>query len=209
MAYRAIRLWATQRGIYSSKFGLLGGVHITLMLSWVYKRIAYDFEAHKSHSVSTDDLVATFFHYYANFNWLDDMVYDAFFHKQKPRYHRTAREPMVVLGFHAPNSNVAHTSTWPGLKLLMEEFKTASLRLSEADMTWTDFFEPPGIHSFTGMGLGETQFLQNYRSYVSIDIQFWGRTLAKGKSLIGWVESRCLSLVVGKHPHHLTEVYST
>jgi hypothetical protein len=208
LAYRAIKLWATQRGIYSSKFGFLGGVHLTLMLSWVYKRVAYDIDAHDSPAVSAEDLVGTFFHHYAQFDWSDDMVFDAFFHKQKPRYHRTAREPMVVLGFHAPNSNVAHTSTAPGLLILTKEFKAASLRLSKPDMTWAGFFEPPGMHNLTGMGLGETQFLQSYNSYVSIDIQFWGRTLAKGKSLVGWVESRCLSLIVGKYISRPTDFYN-
>lgn len=198
LAYRAIKLWATQHGLYSSKFGFLGGVHITLMLSWVYKRIGHDIGAHDIQSISAGDLVATFFHYYANFDWANSMVFDAFFHKQKPRYHRTAREPMVVLGFHAPNSNIAHTSTLPGLKILIKEFKIASLRLSESVMTWKAFFEPPDIHGCAGMGPGESRFLQDYKSYVSIDIQFWGRTLAQGKSLVGWVESRCLSLVVGE-----------
>lgn len=197
LAYRVIKLWAMQHGIYSAKFGYLGGVHITLMLSWVYKRITHDVPINDVHTVSASDLVATFFHHYANFNWADDMVYDAFFHKQKPRYHRTAREPMVVLGFHSPNSNIAHTSTLPGLSVLVKELKSASARLSDASITWEDFFSPPGIHRLTYLGFGETQFLQTYKSYVSIDIQFWGRTLAKGKSLVGWVESRCLSLVVG------------
>lgn len=208
LAYRTIKLWATQRGIYSSKFGFLGGVHITLMLSWVYKRIAHDNDSRDARSISATDLVATFFHHYAAFDWVNDMVFDAFFHKQKPRYHRTAREPMVVLGFHSPNSNISHTATVPGLSLLVNEFKAASERLGleatdvrplERAVSWQDFFEPLGIHSFDGMGSGETQFLQTYRSYISIDIQFWGRTLAKGKSLVGWVESRCLSLVVGKY----------
>jgi endonuclease/exonuclease/phosphatase family metal-dependent hydrolase len=199
LAYRAIKLWAMQRGIYSSKFGFLGGVHITLMLSWVYKRIAHDASVNDTHTISASDLVATFFHHYATFNWAGEMVYDAFFHKQRPRYHRTAREPMVVLGFHSPNSNVAHTSTLPGLLILMKEFKAANARLSDASTTWESFFDSSGSHSLTGLGLGESQFLQSYRSYVSIDIQFWGRTLAKGKSLVGWVESRCLSLVVGMY----------
>lgn len=199
LAYRAIKLWATQRGIYSSKFGYLGGVHITLMLSWVYKRIAHEIPVSDTQTISASDLVATFFHHYANFNWTGDMVYDAFFHKQKPRYHRTSREPMVVLGFHSPNSNVAHTSTLPGLSVLVKEFKAASARLSDVSMIWEDFFSQSDSQSLTGVGLGETQFLQSYKNYVSIDIQFWGRTLAKGKSLVGWVESRCLSLVVDIH----------
>lgn len=209
LAYRAIKLWAFQHGIYSSKFGFLGGIHITLMLSWVYKRVALDTNSHDSHLISASDLVATFFHYYANFDWRDDMVFDAFFHKQRPRYHRTAREPMVVLGYHVPQSNVAHTSTLPGLSVIIKEFKTASSRLSLGSATtWQDFFVLSGSHSLTGLGFGEAQFLQAYRSYVSIDIQFWGRTLAKGKSLVGWVESRCLSLVVGKYFCSCTDLYS-
>ncbi|KAF3033826.1 hypothetical protein E8E12_004535 [Didymella heteroderae] len=196
LAYRSIKLWATQRGMYSSKFGFLGGVHITLMLSWVYKRVAHEFSVNDTTTISASDLVATFFHHYANFNWAGDMVYDAFFHKQTPRYHRTAREPMVVLGFHSPNSNVAHTSTLPGLLVLIKEFKAASARLSDVSMTWESFFSQSAAHSLFGLGVGESQFLHSYKSYVSIDIQFWGRTLAKGKSLVGWVESRCLSLVV-------------
>lgn len=197
LAYRAIKLWAMQRGIYSSKFGFLGGVHITLMLSWIYKRITHDTPIHNTHTLSASDLVATFFHHYAKYNWATDLVYDAFFHKQKPRYHRSAREPMVVLGFHSPNSNVAHTSTFPGLLVLVKELADASARMAIPSMTWESFFNPTGNHSLTGVGLGETLFLQAYKTYVSVDIHFWGRTLSKGKSLVGWVESRCLSLVVG------------
>lgn len=198
LAYRAIKLWATQNGIYSSKFGFLGGVHITLMLSWVYKRIVHQDATCEPHSVSASDLVATFFHYYASYNWAGDMVFDAFFHKQRPRYHRTAREPMVVLGFHSPNSNIAHTSTQPGLLTLTKKFEAASAQLMDPSLTWQDFFGACYSQGPTSAA-GERQFLTSYKSYVSIDIQFWGRTLAKGKSLVGWVESRCLSLVVGTH----------
>ncbi|KAJ4990699.1 DUF455 domain-containing protein (endonuclease/exonuclease/phosphatase) [Stagonosporopsis vannaccii] len=199
LAYRAIKLWANQRGVYSSKFGYLGGVHITLMLSWIHKRVAHEKVWTDSRPIQASDLVATFFRYYATFNWAEDMVFDAFFHKQKPRYHRTAREPMVVLGFHSPNSNIAHTSTSPALSILRTEFEAANLRLLDPGMTWAEFFEPSSMQAPPGIGLGAAEFLQTYKSYVSIDIQFWGRTLAKGKSLVGWVESRCLSLVVDIH----------
>lgn len=195
IAYRCIKLWAVQRGIYSSRFGYLSGIHITLMLAWVYKRIAHD-----SGSVSPADLIATFFHHYAQIDWANQMVYDCFFHKRMPRYHRTAREPMVVLGFHAPNSNVAHTSTVPGTQTLVEEFSIAHKRLSEHDMNWEKFFGSPDSSPMSSnQHLGAMNFLKMYNSYVKIDIQFWGRTLAKGKGLVGWVESRCLSLVVGEY----------
>ncbi|KAF1946437.1 Poly(A) polymerase type 3 [Clathrospora elynae] len=195
LAYRCIKLWATQRGLYSSKFGYLGGVHITLMLTWVGKRIA-----HQSGPASAADLVTSFFHHYAPFDWANDIVYDAFFYKKKPHYHRSAREPMVVLGFHAPNSNVAHTATVPGVQILAREFKVAAERLEEPGMTWEAFFGMPSSEHFKlSLGIGAADFLRAHSKFVKIDIQFWGRTLAKGKSLVGWVESRCISLVVDIH----------
>jgi poly(A) polymerase Pap1 len=194
LAYRCIKLWATQRGIYSAKFGYLGGVHITLMLSWVAKCIA-----HELGSVTISDLVTSFFHHFSRFDWANEMMYDAFFHKQKPRYHRSTREPMVILGFHAPNSNIAHTSTLPGLQTLVREMDVADERLSDSNMTWEKFFGEVGnSRSTSSLSSGANDFLDAYSTYVKIDIQFWGRTLAKGKGLVGWVESRCLSLVVGE-----------
>jgi hypothetical protein len=195
LAYRCIKLWASQRGIYSSKFGYLGGVHITLMLSWVCKRIAHD-----SSSVSAADLVASFFRHYALFDWADEMVYDAFFHKKKPRYHRSFREPMVVLGFHAPNSNAAHTATVPGVQMLAKELRAADERLSEPGITWDTFFGAlTSPKPDKTLSPGAVEFLGTHSNFVKVDIQFWGRTLAKGKGLVGWVESRCISLVVGKY----------
>lgn len=125
-------------------------------------------------------------------------MYDVFYHKDVPRYHRSAREPMVVLGYHAPNSNIAHTSTVPGLQTLVKEARLASERLSDPSMTWESFYGGLGDVCVPGLTNGANDFLKAHSSYIKIDIQFWGRTLAKGKSLVGWVESRCLSLVVGK-----------
>jgi hypothetical protein len=165
------------------------------MLSWVCKRITHD-----SGSVSAADLVASFFHHYANFDWANEMVYDAFFHKKKPRYHRSSREPMVVLGFHAPNSNVAHTATVPGVQMLAKELRAADERLSEPGMTWEAFCGMlSSSQSDTGVTSGAAAFLGAHNNFVKVDIQFWGRNLAKGKSLVGWIESRCISLVVGKY----------
>ncbi|KAL5121087.1 hypothetical protein ACEQ8H_000938 [Pleosporales sp. CAS-2024a] len=196
LAYRCIKLWAMNRGLYSAKFGYLGGVHITMMLSWAAKCLAHDLG-----SVTAPDLVASFFHHFAHFDWANDMMYDVFFHKQKPRYHRSTREPMVVLGFHAPNSNIAHALTLPGLHTLVCEMKAADELLSSSSMTWEAFLVQGASHfnKLRNPFHGATNFLGAHHSYVKIDVQFWGRTLARGKSLVGWVESRCLSLVVDIH----------
>jgi uncharacterized protein (UPF0248 family)/endonuclease/exonuclease/phosphatase family metal-dependent hydrolase/2'-5' RNA ligase len=191
LAYRCIKLWAVQRGIYSSKFGYIGGIHITLMLSWICKRLAHDVG-----SVTAVDVVSTFFHHYAEFDWTNEMVFDAFFHQKKPRYQRSTREPMVVLGFHAPNANVAHTSTIPGTRTLIKELKLADRRLSENGMTWGVFLRSSELSSAPGASAGVADFLKSHDSYVKVDIQYWGRTLSKGKGLVGWVESRCLNLMV-------------
>ncbi|KAJ5060576.1 Poly(A) polymerase type 3 [Bipolaris maydis] len=194
-AYRLIKLWAVQRGLYAAKFGYLGGMHITLMLSWVCKSLA-----HNVGSVSIADIVVSFFQHYANFDWSNDMVYDAFFHKKKPRYNRSAREPMVILSFHAPNSNFAQKSTVPGLQTLIKELKAADMKLSEPGMTWQKFFSTSSdLASEPRLPYGAVEFLNTYNDFVKIDIQFWGRMLAKGKSLVGWVESRCISIVVDIH----------
>ncbi|KAF2122011.1 hypothetical protein BDV96DRAFT_562792 [Lophiotrema nucula] len=191
LAYRCIKLWAVQRGIYSSRFGYLSGIHITLMLTIVYKRLVYDVG-----SLTAADLVTNFFHHFAQFDWQKLMLFDPFFHKTMPRYHRSAREPMAILGYHAPNANVAHTSTVPGLNTLVKELKLADQFLSREAATWEQFFGSPRSSIVNESSNGKADFLYSHDSYVKIDIQYWGRTLGKGKGLVGWVESRCLLLVV-------------
>ncbi|KAJ4290837.1 hypothetical protein N0V90_010032 [Kalmusia sp. IMI 367209] len=195
LAYHFIKQWATGRGIYSTKFGYFGGIHITLMLSWVCKRIAHD-----TGSVSAGDLILSFFNHYSHFDWQTEMVYDAFFHKNKPRYQRSTRDAMVILGFHAPNSNIAHTSTVPGLQVLVSELRRAKELLSAPGMTWGHFLaaDTPEEEG-TPFRPATDSFLTTFESYVKIDIQYWGRALSKGKGLIGWVESRCIALVVDIH----------
>ena len=194
LAYRCIKLWAVEHGLYSSKFGFLNGTQITLMLSWICKRLAYHLT-----SVSAGDVVATFFHYYAEFDFKNDLMFDAFFYKNLPpnkqlRYHRSSQEPMVVLGHHTPHTNVSHTTTVASLNVLVKQFEKADLVLSKPDMTWARFFNPPeSPHA------GITEFLNSYDSYARIHIHYWGRSSTKGKGLVNWVETSCVSLVAGKY----------
>lgn len=190
LAYRFIKTWARQRGIYSSKLGYFGGIHITLLLSRICKLSFRGTGA----AVTASDLICTFFSHYAHFDWRTQMVFDPFFYRQPPRYHRSAREPMVILGIHSPKVNVAHTASLPSVKTLEQELKRADHLLSKVDVTWAELV---GTAAGVDAPSGATEFLESYSSYVKIDVQYWGMSSAKGKMLVGWLESRCVLLLVG------------
>lgn len=194
IANRFIRAWATQRGIYSSKFGYLGGIHITLMLSRICKLLFREAGA-----VTPADLICTFFHHYANFDWKTKMVFDPFFYKQQPRPHQSAREPMVILGLHAPRVNVAHTASVPSTRTVIEEFKRADSLLSDVGVTWSKLIGASrvGVEGLPGAAHG---FLNSFNSYIKINVQYWGVSPTKGNLLVGWLESRCVPFLVGRFP---------
>lgn len=64
LAYHFTKQWAIGRGIYSAKFGYFGGVHLTIMLTWICKRIARD-----TGSASAGDIILSFFQHYSQFDW--------------------------------------------------------------------------------------------------------------------------------------------
>lgn len=182
IAYHAIKLWAKSQGIYSAKFGYLGGIHISILLTVVCKQLAHDAGA-----VSTPDILASFFDYYASFDWKNRMVYDPFFHKGRLRYSRTAREPIAILGYHPPALNVAHAASAPSVRTIAEAFRNATTLFSNQEATWSMLLAGSD---------GVRDFLRAYKSYVKIDLQFWGVSLAKGTRYVGWLESRCVMLLV-------------
>ncbi|RYP28413.1 hypothetical protein DL767_007221 [Monosporascus sp. MG133] len=191
VAYQLIKCWAKQRGIYAAKFGYLGGIHISILLSRVCKLLSYD-----GKSVSVHTILTTFFDHYAGFDWKSHMAFDPFFHKRL-RYVRTSREPMVILGYHAPNLNTAHTASPPSVRTISEELKRASALLSQEGMTWCGFIGSDGLTE-RAPEAGAAEFLNAYKTYVRIDVQFWGVSLAKGSGFVGWLESRCVMLLVGR-----------
>ncbi|KAI0486173.1 hypothetical protein F4859DRAFT_469331 [Xylaria cf. heliscus] len=181
-AYHFIRHWAKQRGIYSAKFGLLSGIQISVLLSRVCKLLS-----HEGIPVALPSILTTFFHHYANFDWSSQLAFDPFFHKQL-RYVRTAREPMAILGFHPPSLNTAVNASLPSVRTISNEFKRADMLLSREGMTWQGFLDT--THE------GSVEFLGAFKTFIKIDAQFWGVSLAKGSSFVGWLESRCVMLLV-------------
>ncbi|KAH8758499.1 hypothetical protein F5883DRAFT_152852 [Diaporthe sp. PMI_573] len=180
LAHRFIKTWAKRRGIYALKYGYLGGIPITVLLARIHKLLAHD-----SAFVSLSDLLATFFNHYAGFNWRADVAFDPFFHKQL-KYRRTDREALAILGYAPPALNTCLAASVPSVRTIAEEFQRADKMLSEEGMTWSKFLETDG----------SADFLKSFKSYIKINVQFWGGSLTKGRGLVGWLESRCVSLLV-------------
>ncbi|PSS02256.1 hypothetical protein BD289DRAFT_478917 [Coniella lustricola] len=188
-AHRAVKTWAKRRGIYTAKYGYLGGIQITVLLARVYKLLARDVKGQLL-MLSVADVLLTFFNHYAGFDWKHDLVIDPLFHKDL-KYRRSDREPLVILGYYPPALNTCLAASAPSVRTIAEEFRRADSLLSSAHSTSTTWSEFLGEAND-----GTAEFLQRYKSYIKIDVQFWGGSLTKGRGFVGWVECRCVSLLV-------------
>ena len=186
LAHRLLKLWAMRRGIYASRFGYLGGIHITLLLARICKLLYREAGA-----ATANDLVRTFFSHYAHFEWANEAVYDPFFHPKKPWYYRTAREPMVILTLHRPSINVARTASVPSVRTIVAE-------LQRADRILSSGVPPPCWPELINghQHLSSTDFKASYANFVKIELHYWGPSASRRVKFLSWVESRCALLLV-------------
>lgn len=187
LAHLLIKAWAKSRGLYGPKFGLLGGIHIACLLVPVVKMLANDVG-----SVSVGDIIVTFFHHYANVDWKTQIVIDPFFHKGGISHRRLEREPLCLMGWHAPGVNTALNASAPTAHTISTELLRANVLLSQPDMTWDKFLGSQNID------VGAGDFLTAHKLYIRIDVNYWGSSSQKRNGLVGWLESRCVMLLVGK-----------
>lgn len=148
--------------------------------------------------ITAANIICTFFKHYAEFDWDNEILYDPFFFKaKKPRYRRYVNESMVILTLHAPVINVARAISVPSRRTILDELERADALLSgdDGEVSWADVMGGIGDR---GDARSDDEFLKAYNSYVKINVQYWGLSLAKGSTLVGWLEARCLRLLVGK-----------
>ncbi|KAM3518108.1 hypothetical protein NHJ13051_008427 [Beauveria bassiana] len=184
VAFLFIKAWASSRGIFGARFGLLSGIHITVLLVPICKQLATNPTA-----VSTTDILTTFFSHYADFEWETHVVLDPFYHKEL-RYHRTSREPFCLLGWHAPALNTAMAASTSTVKLIAAEFSKANSLLSQPGATWGAIIGPVGTAAS-----GVRDFLQNFKNYLRIDARFWGPSPSNGRKFLSWLQSRCVAVL--------------
>ncbi|KAI9703595.1 MAG: hypothetical protein M1836_007365 [Candelina mexicana] len=189
LAHRFLRLWAAKRGILSTRFGYLSSFHISLMLSRVCKLLTRD-----TGNATAPDIVRTFFHYYASFDFAVHMVFDPDIHAPRPRYQRSSREHVAILTLHAPVINAAYSTTMNSVTTLVEELKRADRLMSYVDTSWSDLISSGQIlNSREALPGGSVDFIQGFKSYIKIDVQYWGPSSAKLSTLLEWLESKCVS----------------
>lgn len=192
LAHRFIKSWTVTSGISSSRFGYLGGFHITLLLARICKLLASaDQEKGAGITITAGTIVSVFFDYYSKANWATDAIFDPEFSPATgTRYQRLARESMVIASIHSPVVNVAVNATRHSVAALAKEFKVADEALKNGQWDLEALKREEG-------------FLKDFGSFVKIDVQYWGNSLGRGKALAAWVESRVPLLLVGKFYHLL------
>ncbi|KAK4181856.1 hypothetical protein QBC36DRAFT_625 [Triangularia setosa] len=177
LAHRFIKTWAKSRGIYSARFGYLSGIQIAILLARVQKLLA------KS-SPSVEDLIASFFTHYSTFPFATSLAFDPTFHIPTPQYTRSYREPLAILGYFPPSLNTASAATLPSVLTLSKEFSLAASSLPTSS-SWSSFLTPL-----------ITTFLTSFKTYIKLDLSYWGLSSQKGAQFLGWFESRCAILLV-------------
>ncbi|KAL1868966.1 hypothetical protein VTK73DRAFT_3427 [Phialemonium thermophilum] len=201
IAHRFIHAWAQSRGIYSARFGYLGGIQISILLARVFKLLVRETAGATSSLVivTVPDLLATFFNHYASFDWKNKIAFDPFFHRSRLQYFRTAREPLAILDYFPPGLNTSHTASQPSVHTLEEEFRRADALLSTPGMTWMNFLRGATPESVPRPLSATAEFLRAYDSYVDIAVQYWGMSPTRGAQFVGWLEGRCVMLLVDLH----------
>ncbi|KAE9376273.1 hypothetical protein N431DRAFT_479585 [Stipitochalara longipes BDJ] len=188
IAHRFLALYLKHHGLYSAKFGYLGGIHLSLLLSRVVKLIPRSI----STLLTPATIIRTFFEYYSTFDWVGDTVCDPDLEVQKGRRtERTARDAMVIQALHVPAArpNVAASCTRLSALAISSQFARAKRQLEEGE--WDDC-----------LGSREAcvgEFLSDYGSYVMISVQVWDDCDVDGdefRDVVGGVESRVVRLLV-------------
>ncbi|EGX45488.1 hypothetical protein AOL_s00169g94 [Orbilia oligospora ATCC 24927] len=186
LAYRFIKLWAEKKGVYSSKFGFFGGVHISLLLARVAMLLPP--------TATASQLIAAFFTHYSTTKWDDSVIFMPGTGKVL-RYQRATRDKMVILTINTPVINVAANATIHTVHTLSSELEKAAAKF-ELDATFSDVVGSFGDDTSKEIPIGVNEFLGGYNRYIKVDVQFWGLNRQGGRALVGWVESRLVGLLV-------------
>jgi poly(A) polymerase Pap1 len=190
-AHRFLSLYLKSRGLYSAKFGYLGGIHLSLMLNRVVKLLAS--KQSNSSQPSSATIVRGFFTYYAAFEWASDIVVDPSLPAPSKPITRSPRDAVFIHAIHVPTArpNVASSCTRLSAQTLTNEFDLAVEKLEEEnDWKWC----------FRSSTECVSDFMNDFGAFVRITVDAWDLDENPGASnvrdIIGILESRMVRLMI-------------
>ncbi|KAH7419668.1 2'-5' RNA ligase superfamily-domain-containing protein [Cadophora sp. MPI-SDFR-AT-0126] len=179
LAHQYVSLYLKNRGLYSAKFGYLGGIHLQLMLNRVVKLIYLSTNPPSANNqnesgditvppISAATIIRTFFTYYASFKWSTSTVIDPLLEeKQQSKVpSRSARDAIFIPAIHMPTArpNVASSCTKLSGHALSCQFKLAAEYLAAGDWTWCLQTADDGL----------LDFLKGSGAFMRLGIDVWG-----------------------------------
>ena len=189
LAHRSLKLFLTLRGLWGARFGYIGGFHLTLLLT----RVALSLPK----TAQAVHLIESFLKTYGEWDWSKNIVYPIPSRASEATsissYKRIlSKEPMVVLSIQRPLSNLTFHASQNSVEALSRDFHRAHRALAQ-NQSW---FDVCGVHvrgeATTHGALKE--FIGSHRHFVKLDVHFWGGDNTKGRTLIGWLESRIVNV---------------
>ncbi|KAJ3889033.1 hypothetical protein GG344DRAFT_52462 [Lentinula edodes] len=192
-AHRAIKLFLVVQGLFGSRFGFLGGFHLTILLSRVTLTLV---STSGSEELESHHLVRQFFLTYGHWNWERDAVSAIPSQEVESNpasglsRHLSTKATMVVLSIERPSSNLTSNASRHSVEVMRRAFEKADRMLEEC-RNWAEVcgLEPEGEAPYQ-------VFLKQHKVLMKLDINFWGGSNLKGRAVIGWLESRIVSLLV-------------
>ena len=169
-AYRFIKVVCLRRGLYSARFGYLGGIHISILLARIAEL--------RPDITSGADLVKEFFKVYSTFDWQNNIASVA---NVETTFRRSPREPIVILSPLKPVVNVAANASVSTMQTIQDEFRKNDDQLKQG-VPWRDI-------CLDGQSSIAT-FLGTYQRFIKLDLNYWGDDCMAARALIGYVESR-------------------
>ncbi|KAF2418504.1 hypothetical protein EJ08DRAFT_53851 [Tothia fuscella] len=202
IAHRFLSLYLKRRGLYSAKFGYLGGIHVSLMLNRVVKLLGTSEDvigkcsgrsdgSFASGNISSSSIVRSFFEYYAKFNWSKDIVDDPHMAASGSKPTRSAREAVFIQSIFTPTArlNVASSCTVFSAHTFTSEFALAKKKLDEGNWDWC--LRPREDCA--------REFLKDFGAFVCITLDLWDiNDIGGGKvrEMTGSLESKITGLMV-------------
>ena len=134
-------------------------------------------------------MVEGFLREYAAWDWAKETVYPI------PTMNDTAavgtiaykrvlqREPMAILSISKPQKNIASHASWNSVASLTHGLQVANAALKN-DGAWLDIC---GMNPLK-------DFVDEHRSFVKIEAHYWGGDCTHGRALMGWLESKIVSV---------------